>query len=160
MPIPDLLPNGYLPPGEHWATLDEIETTFGRNSLQRRALMEGLRMAVKKFETAGVQLIYVDGSFTTSKAAPNDIDGCYSVEGVLPQNLDPIFWKNTTAKERRLNRQRMRALYGLDFFIAESVEAGSGVVFPKFFQSDRNGDPKGILKVRLSERASATRSRT
>lgn len=39
--------------------------------------------------------------------------------------------------------------YGLDFFIADIVEAGSGLPFPKFFQTNRNGDSKGIIVIKL-----------
>ncbi len=43
----------------------------------------------------------------------------------------------------------MKKKYGLDFFIASIIEAGSGLPFPKFFQVNRDGDLKGIIVVRL-----------
>lgn len=45
----------------------------------------------------------------------------------------------------------MKNKYGLDFFIANIIEAGSGLPFPKFFQVNREGEPKGILVVTLGE---------
>ena len=45
----------------------------------------------------------------------------------------------------------MKEKYGLDFFIANFIEAESGLPFPKFFQVNRNGEPKGILVVKLGE---------
>jgi len=54
--------------------------------------------------------------------------------------LDPVFLRT---------RKAMKAKYGLDFFIANIIEAGSGLPFPKFFQVNRNGDPKGIIVLPL-----------
>lgn len=54
--------------------------------------------------------------------------------------LDPVFLGD---------RVGMKKKYGLDFFIANIVEAGSGLPFPKFFQKNRDGDPKGIIVVKL-----------
>ena len=42
-----------------------------------------------------------------------------------------------------------KAKYGLDFFIAQKIEIESGEPFPKFFQSNRDGKPKGIIVVDL-----------
>lgn len=43
----------------------------------------------------------------------------------------------------------MKDKYGLDFFIANIIEMGSGLPFPQFFQVNRDGDPKGIIVVRF-----------
>ena len=42
-----------------------------------------------------------------------------------------------------------KAEYGLDFFIAQRVEIESGEPLPKFFHSNRDGKPKGIIVVDL-----------
>jgi hypothetical protein len=39
----------------------------------------------------------------------------------------------------------------INFFIANIIEAGSGLPFPQFFQKNRDGDPKGIIVVKLGE---------
>ena len=36
-----------------------------------------------------------------------------------------------------------------DAFIAEIIEGGSGKPFPEFFQTNRDGDPKGIIQINL-----------
>lgn len=59
-----------------------------------------------------------------------------------PNILDPIFLGN---------RNEMKKKYGLDFFIANYIEAGSGLPFPKFFQKNRDGSAKGIIVVKLGE---------
>ncbi len=138
MPIPKL--STYeLPPGEHLASLDEIETTFGQSTHQRQKLMTGLRTAASNFEQAGVTKLWIDGSFVTRKLNPNDIDGCWEYTSkVNTKLLDPVFLRT---------RKEMKAKYGLDFLIAGIVETGSGLPFPKYFQINRNGDPKGIIVI-------------
>src|SRR6201985_1437616 len=69
---------GALPTGDHRATLEEIEGRFGFTP-RRRWLLKGLRAAVKAFWTAGVEDIFIDGSFCTEKLDPGDVDG-YWVE--------------------------------------------------------------------------------
>jgi hypothetical protein len=44
--IPDCNNDGYLPPGIHEATLEEIETRFGRQSELRQVQMQSVRWLV------------------------------------------------------------------------------------------------------------------
>lgn len=144
MSIPPLQINGELPPGEHHATLDEIELVYGSTNDRRKLLMRGLRDAALQFAHAGVKTIWINGSFVTDKDMPNDIDGCWAYSSsVVIDSVDPVFL--------RCSRQAMKEKFGLDFFIAHIIEAASGLPFPKFFQVNRNGDPKGILVVTLGE---------
>lgn len=141
MGIPVLSANGELPPGEHQATVDEIEITFGSTSARRKDLMQGLREGIHNFEKSGVWTIWIDGSFITDKNEPNDIDGCWEYTSAVDiVKLDPVFLAN---------RIDMKKKYGLDFFISNFIETGSGLPFPKFFQINRDGDPKGIIVVKL-----------
>jgi hypothetical protein len=69
---------GALPPGDHEATLDQIAKRFG-STPRRRWLLKGLCAAVEAFWAAGIEKIYIDGSFCTEKPDPGDVDG-YWVE--------------------------------------------------------------------------------
>lgn len=141
MSIPKLQDNNELPPGEHLASLQEVEMVYGVSTERRVSLMSGLLAAVTNFEAAGVNTIWVNGSFVTNKKEPNDIDGCWEYNSAVDINiLDPIFLGS---------RNEMKKKYGLDFFIANYVEAGSGLPFPKFFQKNRDGSAKGIIVVKL-----------
>jgi len=64
---------GALPPGDHRATPDEISQRLGFTS-RRRWLLKGLRAAANAFWAAGIEEIYIDGSFCTEKLDPGDID--------------------------------------------------------------------------------------
>ena len=82
--------NGNLPSGIHWAKWEEFETRFGTNP-HRRKLLKGLKAAITALRKAGCRIIYIDGSFVTAKELPNDFDGCWSIEGVNADLLDPVF---------------------------------------------------------------------
>ena len=52
--------------------------------------MVGLRAALEDLKNAGCRTAYVDGSFVTIKAIPNDYDACWDEDGVDPVLLDPV----------------------------------------------------------------------
>ncbi|KAB8040849.1 hypothetical protein GCL60_02670 [Silvanigrella paludirubra] len=144
MSIPEFDKNGELPPGEHIATLEQINNRFGTSNPRREALISGLKTAIENFKLAGIKRIWIDGSFVTSKFEPNDIDGCWRYdEKVNLDILDPVFLQKS--------RFPMKAKYGLEFFPAAFTEGDSGLPFPRFFQLNREGDSKGILVVNLGE---------
>jgi hypothetical protein len=145
IPAPNAL--GELPPGMHTATLAEVEAVFGTTP-RRRHLCEGLRRAVQNLQAAGVRRVFIDGSFVTTKADPNDVDGCWEwTEVVNLDRLDPVLLDFANA------RQAMREKYGVDFFLATWIEAGSGLTFLDFFQRNRSDDPKGIVQLDLEDTA-------
>ena len=143
IPAPNAL--GELPPGMHTATLEEVEAVFVTTP-RRRRLFEGLRRALQNLHAAGVRRVFIDGSFVTTKADPNDIDGCWEwTEEVHLDLLDPVLLDFAQA------RRAMRDKYGVDFFLATWVEAGSGLTFLDFFQRNREDAPKGIVQLDLED---------
>ena len=74
--IPPLNADGLLPPGVHWSGWDELGDRFGSNPWRRR-LMSGLRAALENLASAGCSVVYINGSFVTSKDFPNDYDACW-----------------------------------------------------------------------------------
>src|ERR1700719_5082874 len=92
MAIPPLNRTGELPPGEHKTSLARVRKRFGHSSAQREELMRGLEEAAGNLEAAGVQTIWINGSFVTSKKEPNDVDGCWEdTERVDLARLDAVF---------------------------------------------------------------------
>lgn len=149
MAIPELGPNGELPPGIYLATILDVELIFGQNSERRKKLMAGLKTVISIFKTVGVKKIYLDGSFTSNKMEPDDIDGCWSMIGVNPNKLDKRFWDFEKADEFKKNRSELKELFGIDFYIAENIEGISGKSFPIFFQRNRDGESKGMIRINL-----------
>jgi hypothetical protein len=77
MPVPAFNEHGFLPPGVHDCTMDEIRVRFGSfQGTDRRAQLFAKLMTVhSEAKVAGiVRAIIVDGSFVTAKPDPNDID--------------------------------------------------------------------------------------
>jgi hypothetical protein len=117
MGISALQANGELPPGEHEASLDEVESVYGSSNDRRRFLMRGLREAANNFECSGVRTLWMNGNFITDKEEPHDIDGCWEYTPVVDsEKLDPVFLGA---------REEMKGKYGLDFFIANIIEMGN-----------------------------------
>ena len=130
--IPNLNHNGYLPPGIHQATLDEIATRFGTEPELRRVQMESLRWMVALAWRAGVRQIVVNGSFVTDKWEPNDVDCVLLVGPDYPHDADA---------DAELQS-------GLPFI---TIELGNRKRFAEFtetiFATDRNEIPKGLIEV-------------
>lgn len=138
--IPDFDSNGNLPPGEYKVTMDDIENKLTW-SPTRKKLFGGLTQAILVLKDAGVKRVYIDGSFTTQKDDPEDIDGCWELnDNIDADKLDPVFL------DREHPREIMKQKYGIDFLIA-GVDQGQnqGQPIEDFFQLSRDNDPKGVL---------------
>lgn len=145
--IPPLRADGTLPPGIHDADdWSEVVRRFG-GAAKRAELLAKLRRGLDNLRDAGCPWVLLDGSFVTSKPDPNDVDGCWEYGTVMDlTRLDPCFLLRT-----REDRNTAKSRYGMDFFPASLIEAGSGRPFSVFFQSDRNGEPKGIVRLDLTK---------
>jgi hypothetical protein len=136
---------GLLKPGVYKLNIAEVQKFFGSLNSKRVELFNGLFKALKNMKNSGIKNVYIDGSFITTKEQPNDIDGCWDYENNIDLNiLDSVFldFKNS--------RKNMKLKYGVDFFIANTIELGSGMPFVKFFQSTREGEQKGIILIELN----------
>ena len=130
--IPFFNEDGYLPPGVHRATLEEITARFGQESELRQVQMESLRWLVDLAQRAGVQRIVVNGSFVTDKLEPNDVDCVLLIGANFPSDA---------AAEAEL-------LAGLPFINLELVDAEGFQQFTeRTFATDRNLIPKGMVEV-------------
>ena len=85
--IPPFNSSGYLPPGIHQATLDEIDARFGQSPQLRRVQMQSLRWMIELARRAGVQRIILNGSFVTDIIEPNDVD-CVLLAAEITTDLD------------------------------------------------------------------------
>lgn len=117
--------------------MKEIAERFATNE-HRQRLFRGFASLVEVLRESGCRSIYLDGSFATDKPLPNDYDGCWDPAGVDVSKLDPVLLnfdnKRTAQKEKYLG----------EMFIG-TVREISGRTFLDFFQTDRNGEKKGIL---------------
>src|SRR5436309_14189854 len=86
--IPPFNDSGFLPPGIHSATIDEIDARFGRESELRRVQMESVRWMVDLARRAGAQRIVLNGSFVTDIMEPNDVDCVLLVSPGKPNDAE------------------------------------------------------------------------
>lgn len=133
---------GNLPPGEHRATWEEIVARYG-DTARRTELLAGLRAALDSLKAAGCRTVYLDGSFVTAKQWPGDFDGCWDTEGVDFDLLDPVLL--TFDRGRATQKKK----YLGELFLADSQADGIGTLFREFFQTDQDGNPKGIIMIDL-----------
>lgn len=141
--LPALNEDGSLPAGIHVATVEEIADRFGWNSYRRR-LLGGLKMMMRDLEAAGCTAIWIGGSFASDKERPGDYDVAWDTNGVDLSRLDPIFQNLTN------ERAAQKAVYGGEAFPADLPADRRGRTYLEFFQTDRDGVPRGIVKVLLS----------
>jgi hypothetical protein len=132
--IPAFEDNGYLPPGIHRATLEEIEARFGTESELRRVEFESLTWLIDLVRRAGIQRLVIDGSFVTERFEPNDVDCILLIAPDQPH--DPAVLDEID-----------EGLPFLDMHLAELSEFT--LLVEQFFATDRDGIPKGLVEVIL-----------
>jgi hypothetical protein len=132
--IPDFDARGYLPPGLHRATLEEIEQRFGRQSELRRVQMESLRWLVDMARRAGVLRLVINGSFVTDVFEPNDVDCVLLGETGFPRDVEA---EGNIINGLPFLEIQMVNQEGFDFFV-ETV-----------FATDRDTIPKGMVEIIL-----------
>ena len=98
--------------------------------------------ALRNLRDAGCRVAIIDGSFVTRKSNPRDYDGVWEPRSVDVDLVDRIL---LTFEDRRA---AMKEKYAGELFPA-SFFAAPGVRFREFFQFDRNGRPKGTVRIAL-----------
>jgi hypothetical protein len=132
--IPEFNDLGYLPPGVHIATIDEVVARFGHGDAQREAQAESLQWLLSLCQEAGVSRMLINGSFVTSRVEPNDVDIA------LLQGPDYVASSNAAAEIRQ----------GLPFLDIKVVAVDDYEFFLRsLFVRDRARIAKGVIEVSL-----------
>ena len=141
--IPAFTKDGLLPAGAYKATWLEFVKRFGLTP-HRRKLLAGLQAALKSLRAAGCRRVYVDGSFVTAKPRPNDFDGCWDIEGVDAEAVDPVLLTFD------IGRAAQKTKFLGELFPGQMGEGATGLTFLEFFQIDKQtGAAKGIVVIDL-----------
>jgi hypothetical protein len=132
MSLPALRPDGTLPPGEHAATLADVLAAFPATTPERQALNQALTQCVETVRRLNLaQQIAVDGSYTSDKATPGDIDLVVLTPGMY-----------------QLAGERQFAAEGIDVNLLDIQFAHDAADFQGwlgFFSLSRAGTAKGII---------------
>nr|VFK13795.1 MAG: hypothetical protein BECKLPF1236A_GA0070988_100949 [Candidatus Kentron sp. LPFa]VFK29578.1 MAG: hypothetical protein BECKLPF1236C_GA0070990_100909 [Candidatus Kentron sp. LPFa] len=91
--IPDFRPDGYLPEGMHPASEAEVTFRFGTANRQRRRLVFRVRRWIELARRIDAPRLFIDGSFVTAKAEPNDVDAVV----LLPSDFEERIIANSDA---------------------------------------------------------------
>ena len=134
-----------LPEGIHESTFREVEDTL-IFSERRELLFNGLIQGSMALYGAGCSILYLDGSFVTSKVEPGDYDAVWDTQGVNFKILDPVF------KENKPPRLSQKDKFLGEYLPTENIEDGRSTYMVEFFQDIRHFVvKKGILKINLQK---------
>lgn len=160
---------GRLPVGDYPLTLDQLRESILVHGTQRYPvdtewrlqLVDNLSHLVPSLWAIGITDIYIDGSFVTSKARPNDIDGYYvcDVRDLLSESLfrtlhevsGEAIWDMRDRVQVGYDkiRPKMWKQYRCELYPhCEEVHLNfPHPPFPQFFRQTRVGVGKGIVKL-------------
>lgn len=134
----------------------------------RRYLVDQCEILVKQLWKVGIDEIFLDGSFVTDKAHPNDLDGYFvipSLEDLFDiqqqlNDLDPYCCWTWDPRDRlypdiygKLQLPMWR-YYSIELFphcnemfSGITDEFGNNLSFPAAFRKTKSNQPKGIIKI-------------
>lgn len=168
MAIPDFIDDYHLPPGEHTATLEEVEERFSKSSDMRKQVWKSFKLLLDRLEQLDIypEKMLIDGSFVTGREEPEDVDFAALI---LPEKVNQaISTLNEHDKSgismllNDANQLAIRDLFGTHLLIAFNQVTLDGWSY--LFRKGQNGslrdpDPKrdpqwvkkpqekGIIKV-------------
>jgi len=131
--IPPFDDNGFLPPGIHPGTLDEIEQRFGLSTEIRQAQFQSVRWLLDTIHgQPGILRVILNGSFATDLPEPNDVDCVILVdESFAPEGPIADLIED-----------------GFPFLYPEIVdETNFSFLVNRFFATDREALTKGMIEV-------------
>ena len=145
MALPGFDVIGNLPPGEHVVSWTEFEGRYGYNP-GRASILRQIKMWLAHMKAAGCRSVHIDGSFICEKDTPADYDACWDATGVDAALLDGALLVQTEA-----GRSVIRQRFGGDIRPDLACPPGSIRPYLRFFQRDRDGNPKGIVRINLRD---------
>ncbi|WP_442932755.1 DUF6932 family protein [Microcoleus sp. herbarium13] len=89
--------------------------------------------------------MYINGSFVTSKVAPQDFDACWDRDEV-----DMNYLKTHAPRLRNYaDRSAQKAFYRGEIFPSDQPVGSYDLTSYELFQRDRERNPKGIIAIDL-----------
>lgn len=149
--IPDFVDDtGYLPAGVHDATFQQVQQRFGYN-MRRVRLLDGLRNVLRQLFEAGIEEVYLGGSFVTKAPLPNDIDGYWVYrKGIDISKIDPVILSMDVVAMDPFSGRFVRAVkmrYGVELFMDSPNSKIEGKTCREFFSCSRDGEPRGVIRI-------------
>ena len=140
-----------FPPGFHEVARADLEAHFVNpfQSGERRAkLLDGLSALLAELEGLSIEWeVWLDGSFSTKKPDPSDIDVLVIADGVKIQALPlPLQHK---LRALLLSPQITKIRYGCEVYFADAGDPNRISYWRGWFGFSRNEIPKGIPRLKI-----------
>ncbi len=136
------------PPGIHDISIDSMDDIFVHpfaNNKRRKYLTERFRAFLDKFAELGLYAeIWIDGSFSTQKPEPGDIDVVFFLDAEQINNLEPDK-RNLIAE--LFNNADSKIRYQCDVYLVPIQDPDSRSYWRGWFGYSRDETPKGIIRI-------------
>ncbi|AVR89037.1 DUF6932 family protein [Thauera aromatica] len=148
--IPEHDEHGLLPPGIHACTLDEVRRRFCWTD-RRTLLFNGLRKLINEWWLPqGIDgSVLIDGSFSRTKAEPEDIDAVFDLAPDAPFERVAICLVRTQTEHARL-----KSIYHVDVWARHPLIKNDLSLFFQYLGDKGAAElnlqrthPKGILRI-------------
>lgn len=140
-----------LDPGLHDFELHEIGNHFLKgfpNSKTRKSLVDGLNLYVTHLANIGAPIeLWIDGSFTTNKEDPSDIDLVIFSPASIINSLPP---KKQQLFQNLTDRASMKSAFGCDVLFCPTEDLNLRSYWRGWYGFDRNEQPKGMARVTVT----------
>ncbi len=145
MPIPAFRVDGWLPPGHHPATWEEIIIAFGGSEGSRRVrLTQSLLDLRDQLHMLGVPgKLLLDGSYVSAKSEPGDFD-------VLLIGPDDIQVRKDadSSLARLLDAEVAEKVRGYSLFYIPANSPAAALLMT-FWDMSKDGVTKGVIEVEI-----------
>ncbi len=140
-----------LAPGLHDIEESDLDNHFLSNfagTKTRATLIQGFKQYLQALRQYGVQFeVWIDGSFATDKRDPSDIDLVVFASGAELNALPP---HSQTSLRSLFDRVNIKHTLGCDVLFSVSEDANARSYWRGWYGFDRDEQPKGIARVRVS----------
>ncbi len=140
-----------LTPGLHDINESDLQNHFLSafpGSLTRASLINGLTQFIARLKQVGIPVeLWVDGSFTTRKENPNDVD---LVVFASEADVNGLSAPHQTQLAGLLDRVSTRHKYGCDVLFSVKEDQDMRSYWRGWYGFDRNENPKGIARLMVN----------
>lgn len=144
--IPEFEPNGFLKEGIYETSFTEIEKRLGF-SKKRQKLLAGMKNLIAYCKLLQCDILYIDGSFVSSKIYPSDYDACWDTTATDREAVLRAVEQSSLNSDSETQKED----FGGEIYPAfTKAPFNHGLTILDYFQTVKDRDEKkGIIKLKL-----------